>query len=376
MNLLMSKRFTPASPSGRSPASAPVSSSRVLLAAVSLLGGLFLSSQAGYGQSVATTPVGAMTYTFPATTQVTTTYISIPLTNPAVYTGPVASLTANTITFSGTPFTSGELAQTGSPFFARIATGPQAGRTMLVTGNTANSITVDTTDNSSQTTALNLSGWSVAQGNRVEIIVGDTLAGMFGDGSGANPLKFTGGSNILSSDAVAIYSKTSARLISYFYSTELGYWRTTSSTTNQNNLILYPENAIAITRRENRPSVSLSVIGIVPEQKQLTKITGNTTTIHSSHRLPVDIMLGDITLPNWTKADNILLADTFGIYNPSTARFDTYFQTTSGSWRRSGAGTADQSSVVIHAGTMVAFLKRAPVSGIDSFIAFNLGYTL
>ncbi|MFA6287184.1 MAG: TIGR02597 family protein [Opitutaceae bacterium] len=333
---------------------------------------LFLNAQ-----SVTTVPVGAMTYTFPATTQVTTTYISIPLTNPAVYTLPVASLTANTITFSGTPFPAGGLAQTGSPFFARIATGAQAGRTILITANTSSTITVDSTDHSSQTTALNTSGWTVAAGDRIEVIVGDTLASIFGDGSVNNPLKFVGGTSIFTADAVGIYNKITAKFDAYYFNTTNNYWRVNTSASNLNNIVIYPENSIQISQKSGRSGLALVVIGEVPVSAPLTKITGSAATIYSGTRFPVDVKFSQLLFNNWTKANSVFTADTLGVYNPTTAKLDVFYQRLdNGQWRKSGDNVTDYTNYVLPAGSAVAIARRSAVSGSSSFVSAPVPYSL
>ncbi len=328
-------------------------------------------------QSVSTVPVGAMTYTFPATTQVTTTYISIPLTNPAVYTLPVASLTPNTLTFSGTPFPAGGLAQTGSPFFARIATGAQAGRTVLITANTTSAITVDSTDNSSQTTGLDTSGWAVAAGDRIEIIVGDTLASLFGKNTVSAPLLLVGGSSPLSADTIGVYNKNTGGIDNYYFNINSGYWRPLTINSNSNNVILYPELGINVTQRSNRSAVSLTITGEVPAVYPLTKVTGGTTTIYTGSRYPVDFILGSVVFSNWNKSNSPLSADTINIYNSNTGKFDSYFQRLDNSqWNKIGSGLVDQSSVVISGRQSFSIIKRGAISDAASFIYNPLPYTL
>ncbi len=329
------------------------------------------------GQTVTTVPVGAMTYTFPATTQVTTTYISIPLTNPAVYTLPVASLTANTITFSGTPFPSGGLAQTGSPFFARIATGAQAGRTMLITANTTSTITVDSTDNSSQTTGLDTSGWAVAAGDRIEIIVGDTLASLLGDNTGSNPLLFIGSTSPFAADTVGLYNKTTGKTDNYYFNTTSGYWRPLATNVNSNSVIIRPEVAINITRQSGMPQVSLIITGDVPYLPYLTKVTGGSTSVFSGFRYPVDVKLNALAYNGWIKSNSVFSADTVNVYNPQTGKFDVYFQRLdNGLWNKVGAGTNDQSNVTIVGGVGFSITKTGTVSGSASYLYNSLPYTL
>ncbi|MBC8009882.1 MAG: TIGR02597 family protein [Burkholderiales bacterium] len=349
-------------------------STLTLLAAFAALGGFFSFANA---QSVATTPVGAMTYSFAATGgSPVTSYMAVPLNNPSVYSGPVASLSSTTVTFAGTPFSAGQLAQAGSPFFARISTGAQAGRTVLITANTTNSITLDVTDHSSQTTNLDASGFAVAVGDRIEVIVGDTLASFFGDNTSGNPVIFPSTAFLSSSDTLSIYNKATAKFSTYFYSTTLGYWRLSNSTVNANNTVLYPEDAVGILRRANRLATSITVLGEVPAVKPLTKIT-SASSVFASIRVPAPMTLAQLQLANWTKSNFLSSADTVSIYNSATGRFDVYFQRADNSqWRKSGGGTVDQSSLVIQPDSVVGYLKRGSVSEATSYLSSPLPYTL
>jgi len=339
---------------------------------------LGFASLASAQTSVTTIPVGAMTYSFPATTSSVTTYISIPLTNPSVFTGPVASLTANTITFSGTPFTATNFAAAGSPFFARIATGAQAGRTILVKANTTNSITLDTTDNSPQTTDLTTSGWSVAAGDRIEIIVGDTLASLFGDNTAASPLVFPAGTS-LSSDKIGLYNKVSGKYDSYYFSSSLARWTSIlNSAINAGSLIIYPETTIQVTRKQNSLAVNLPIIGVVPAVAPLIKMNVNNATVQASFQVPVDMKLGQLALINWVRGDTLLASsDRLGVLNTVTNKFDSYFQKNDGTWRISLDLVTDRSgSVVITAGSIVTITKKANVAGAGSYTAAVLPYAL
>jgi len=330
----------------------------------------------GHAQNATTTPVGAMTYSFPATTQLTSTYISVPLTGMSVFSGKVLTVGTNSITFEGTPFASLPLTQAGAPHFLRFQSGAQAGRTILVTATTPNSVTVDVTDNSSQTTNLNTSGFAVAVGDQVQIIPGDTLASFFGDNTSGNPVAFVGAAGALQADTVNVYNKTTARLDIYFFSTALGHWRSQSSTANQNALVVYPDSSVIVNRRAGRAAVTMTVVGEVPVVASATKTGGSGQVIYTTTRYPVDVRLSALNLTNWTKANSALSADTIGIFNPTTGRTDTYFQRTDNSWRRVGDANTDQSSLVLPAGSGIVMLKRASVNGPTSFIKSTLPYTL
>lgn len=348
-------------------------SSKTLVAALLTLA---VAATLVHAQNATTTPVGAMTYTFPATTQLTSTYISVPLTGMPVFSGKVLTVGTNSLTFEGTPFTSLPLTQAGAPHFLRVQSGVQAGRTILVTANTPNSVTLDTTDNSSQTTNLNTSGFAVAVGDQVQIIPGDTLASFLGDNTPGNPLAFVGAAGALQADTINVYNKNTAKLDIYFFSTSLGHWRTHVATANQNNLILHPDSSVIVNRRSGRQAVSMTVVGEVPTVSLATKTGGSGQVIYTASRYPVDMRLSSLTFTNWTKANSALSADTIGVFNPTTGKTDVFFQRTDNTWRRVGDATTDQSAFLLPAGSGFVILKRGAVTAATSFLRSPTPYNL
>ncbi|MDD5261149.1 MAG: TIGR02597 family protein [Methylacidiphilales bacterium] len=345
-----------------------------------ILGLLAVPLAAKAQTTVTTTPVGYITYTIPATNgaQTTTTYISFPLLNNPAYSGAVTALTSNTLTVAGTPWTAGQFAAAGSPFFVKISSGLEAGRFLLVTANTANTLTVDVTDHSSQTTPLDGSGFAVQVNDRIEIIAGDTLASVLGDGSISNPVQLVGGTSAFTADAVSIYNPSLGRSFSYYFNTTRNAWNSgASGVVSQNGLILYPDMAIGITRRPNRPALVFQLQGRVPDVTPLTKTTGGSTSaIYSSTRFPVDVTLASLNIPGWTKSNSVFTADTIAVWDPSLGRWFSYFQRADNNqWRKSGDTLTDQSNFVIPAGAGIQILKRSTVSGQSSFMAVSMPYT-
>jgi hypothetical protein len=115
-----------------------------LLAGIALAAGMLSAS--AQSASVATVPQGMITYTVqPGATN----YLSLPLTNTETYTSQVSAVTANTISVADAPapFTS-SLAVSGSPYFVKFLSGNESGRVVLITANTTNALTLDTTDHS------------------------------------------------------------------------------------------------------------------------------------------------------------------------------------------------------------------------------------
>lgn len=331
-----------------------------------------------HAQNATTTPVGAMTYTFPATTQITSKYISIPLTNSPAFSGAVSSFSTNSITFSGTPFTAGALTQAGSPYFLRFQSGAQAGRCILVTANTSDTVTVDVTDNSAQTTNLNTSGFSVAVDDRVQIIPGDTFASFFGDNTQGNSVWLTGTDGLYTNaDTIAVFNKATSKFDVFYFKLSSGFWRpATGASVNVNNRIIYPESCVLITRRANRPLVSITVLGEVPTVAPSTKTTGGAAAVYSSNRYPVDLKLSQLSISGWTKKDLYFQGDNIAVYNTTNSKFDIYYQKLDGSWRRVGDNVSDQSNFVIPAGQGVLITKRGTVSSGTSFLTGALPYSL
>jgi uncharacterized protein (TIGR02597 family) len=334
-----------------------------------------------FAQNATTTPVGAMTYTLNATTGTTNTYLSVPLKDSPIYSGAVESFGNTTVTFAGTPFTAGDLAQSGSPYFLRFQSGNQAGRTMLITANTANTTTVDVTNNSDQATNLNSGNFTVAVGDSVQIFAGDTLGSFFGTTANAttgylNGIALKGATSPLQADPVSIYNRSTLKQDAYYFNTTLGYWRTSASTANANAVILYPDSSFIITRRASRPAISFTVLGSVPSVAPKIKSAGNNAPAYSGNPFPVDMTLGTLNLVNWTKSNSALSADTIAIYNPSLLKMDAYYQKLDGTWRKSGDVNTDRSSMVLPAGSALTFVKRGTISGEASFFSSPMPYSL
>lgn len=332
----------------------------------------------GYGQ-IYTPPVGVMTYTIPATgaAQTTTTYISVPLINQAFQSALVTAVSDNTLTVGSSSWTPGAFAVAGSPFFVKVASGQQAGRFLLVTANTANTLTVDTSDHSSQTTPLNGAGFAIQANDRIQLIAGDTLASFFGDGTANNPLQLVGAASPFAADTVSVYNSILGRVDAYYFNTTQSAWNASGSTVSQNSVVLYPDMAVGITRRPNRPQLTFTLTGDVPEVPPLTKTTGgNTSVIYACTRYPVDMALSSFNIANWTKSDSAFTADTIGIWNAALGRWDGYYQLANSQWRKAGDAVTNQSAVVIPAGAGIQILKRAAVSGQASFLAAAMPYTI
>ena len=322
-------------------------------------------------QTVATCPVGVVS--LPVTAGPSTTMVGLPMKSPAVLTSPVASSTTNTITFSGTPFTSGGLSSASSPFFALITSGLQAGRSLKITANDASSITVDITDNGGASVGLDAAGIVLAAGDKVEIIPGDTIGSLFG--SSAGTLKVVGGTSAFNADTIGIWN--GARFVPYFYSNTLGYWITTGSTVNANNTSLNPNEAIQIGMKSGHAAWTLMVTGVVQDHRLLYKHSGAGTVV-LTQKFPANVTLSSIefaagpgSLVAGTSAFN---SDTVGIWNG--ARFVPYFKSsTTGKWVTTGDLVTDHATDVIAPGTALSIKRVSARTGSLALLGATLPYT-
>jgi hypothetical protein len=332
-----------------------------------------LSALPAFAQTtVATVPSALMTLSIQSGV---TNYLSIPLLQTSTYTTTVASITTNTITVDDTPapFT-GSLATTGSPYFVKFLSGNEVGRVMLITKNTASTLTVDTTDHTTgAAVALTTTSFEVQAGDVFEIFPGDTLASIFGNNTSTNPLVLTGGTT-KTSDIVGLYS-TSNNPTKYYFNTTANQWEQVGTAANANNIVIYPYSAFTVDRLATHPTTSLTLNGRVTQVVPTTKVVSR-GTVFTSTQLAVGVKLSQLQLTNWVQGSTLTTADNLCVWNPSLNAFDTYYQRPDSTWRKSTDATTDQSSFVIMAGTVTKILKRTAVSGATAFLQSSLPYAV
>ena len=340
-----------------------------------------MSTQA---QTVNTTPLGLVSFPI---NHGTTTYLSLPLEGNPIYTGVISATTANSITVadSPAPWTAGALATAAQPYFVKFLAGPQAGRTLLITANTTNTLTLDTTDHTSQTTPIlssPSSSFDVQVGNSFKIFPGQTLATLFGAGTTQNPLSYlVGSTNVAQADTVSLFTTSTAPASTYYFDTAAGagFWTLYPTTVNANNTILYPYSSLAITRRSANGDTTLPLTGCATNVPLLIKAPGKTTS-YTSAQYPANLALSQLQFgANWTQGTSIANADTLSVWNPSPlpGHFDTYYQLSADStWRKYPNSATDVSSFVIPAGSAICITKRSNATGAASYLQPPLPYTL
>ncbi|MES2568595.1 MAG: TIGR02597 family protein [Verrucomicrobiota bacterium] len=304
-----------------------------------------------------TTPVGFITVTIPAAANATTPSsrtLSIPLYNTAAYAGAVASVdSSSAFTVSGAAWTANQF--TTVPHFVRVKTGTNVGRFFLIASHTANQLTVNT--NGANLTTL------LAANDNCEIVPANTLGSVFGT---TTPLLQANADAALA-DKVFIWNGTA--FDSFFHNGT--NWRKATTTTNENNTVLYPDEGFFITRVATTP-VNLTLMGTVPSTAEKTDLAGSGSTF-IGNRFPVDIQLVALGLhqtPNWVSGPTAKTSDTVYAWNMAAGIWDVYFYNGT-NWKKSGS-LANQNTTVIPAGTSL-FVTRA--NGTPVTLAQVLPYT-
>ena len=336
-----------------------------LFAAAASLSLAFSQSSAA---PVGAAPVGILTY---PVTNSTISSFGVPVLDVVKFSGTSSAIAANVITVSGVTWTAS--AYSSTPHFVTIRTGAQAGRTLRVTANTTNTLTVDTED-----TALNTAGFAVATTDAFELYAGDTIGTLFGstaDGTGTLASGVKGGTSTANADN--IYVQSGASMVTYFFNTSLGFWVLDGTTTNQNSLILYPDDGYLIYR--NGPTGNLTMVGRAPSSKLLTKLPGGSTN-SISVRFPANTTLGGLSFGapgTWISGTSDADADTISVWVPSGWYWQTFYKSSATSqWLEVGGNGSDQSNVVIPSGTSIQISKKGTATGSASFYSQALPYPL
>jgi uncharacterized protein (TIGR02597 family) len=325
--------------------------------------------------SVSSAPQGMVTLA--SLTQGATVYLSNPLSNPVIYSGAVNSVAATTLTVTGAPFTSA-LGSAAAPYFVRMLSGNEAGRMLLVTGNTSNSVTVNTNDNTAQETDLTTSGFTVNPGDTFDVEPANTLASVFGANTSANPLNLTGGASFATADWVNVFNPSTATWQTYYFDTGMGYWAALGSTTNANNTVLYPYSSLSVTcHSAKEPSPTIVQTGTAAQVPVLLKSTGGNATTYLSSGYAVAQTFSQLNLgPNWHTGSSTATADVVSVWNSATRTFLSYYQTPDSIWRLSSNATADQSATVIPACSCLAIEQHTSASGAASYLPSALPYSV
>lgn len=212
-----------------------------------------------YGQTAYTTPVGYVslgdaTPGQPAIKGNTDVYISIPLEKSAVFAGVVGSVSASTITISGTP-NLGSL--TTLPHTVTISSGANEGLIATILSNTSNTVTVAVADGDSLT--------GVSTSDSIVIRPAWTVLGLMGDSLPAGTQLLTlPGSSPFNPSATGIYEWDGS-----------GWVDTVNTGDYADTDVLYPNETLIVRNQSASPISSFVVSGEVPSVKNRIAIASN-----------------------------------------------------------------------------------------------------
>lgn len=302
-------------------------------------------------------PVGGMNITINGGTPSTpiSTSFAIPIWDvPAAAgasQGAITSVTATTITVAGAGWTTGGLALPGFPYNVRIASGPAEGRTFGITGNTADTLTVATSD---------LIALGVAAGQGVKLIPVDTLNSLFGSNT------FMGGPNPASADIITLSSSIE---LSYYYNTSVSpnrWVRTTGATTDRGNTPIPTDSVITVTRKG--PVLPLTFVGRVPDTR-VNMPVANSGSTYTHTGFPIPVSLGTLALQNriggWVSSSSASSADILAVSSGGTWLY--YFHNGS-FWQRTTGPASNRDSIEIPAGGAIHLFKRGSALGSSFFV--------
>ncbi|MFZ4599373.1 MAG: hypothetical protein ACOYNN_12070 [Terrimicrobiaceae bacterium] len=341
------------------------------LFAVSFAAALIANS--ALAQNATTTPVGVMTISLPPSKSM---LISIPMVGDAVYSGVISSLTANSITVAGSPWSDIQFGG-ATPHFVQLKSGLHAGRFLRIVSNTPSSITVDTDDIGGLDVPLTVSGKAAVGGDRFQITVGDTIGSLFGSTvSEIAPL--VGATRLSSADNISVLNPVSGKTDIFYFNTSPGVnrWTRSGSTVSQNNFVLTPGQGIGIsTVAAGGVTRVLTITGNVPDVAPVFKFEPRRSDRFGT-TFPVDITLAQLDFgANWVKHNRSSSADLISIFNPNTLRFTTYYKKPDNNWYING-NAASQNSVVIPAGSSIGVSTTSTLSGAQLLYPLPLPYNL
>ena len=332
--------------------------------AIACLGMCLVATEA-QTTSVSTVPNGYFTLTIPAgfTTSSSISALSFPLqgiaTAPGQMIGVITGLTANTITNSNAGWTAAQLSVPATPYLLQITSGTAAGRTFLLSTNTANTATTVTLDPNDSIKTPDLTALGIVVGtDTYQIIPADTISGIFGTPATTGVVGGAGSS--ANADLITVF--TSGWNV-YYYDTNANHWlRLAQPHTQGDNIVIRPDSGVIFNRFGNT-ALTITVAGQVPSIARQALVANNGVTLFSNS-WPVDQTLTTSNiqnLPGWLSGASASVADTVVLFNSVTGWRIYYYNGTHWIW--SGPTHAISDSIAIPAGSIGYITKQGTASG-------------
>lgn len=294
---------------------------------------------------VVSEPVGFLRINIPPSTLST---FSLPMQKNSVDVGSFTAVGTSTLTDSKSSWVNGQFSTTSNPYLIKILTGAAIGRNYLIAGNTVNQLTVDTK-------GASLTGL-VAVGDRYQIFAARTLGNTFG----TTDVPFQKNSDPALADNLRLWNGKSWE--NYYHNGVS--WLRTGSTSNQNDVIIYPDEGVQMSRRGNTP-LTLTMAGEVSVISEQTQCVGPAMTF-AANRYPVDVTLVSLglkLLPNWTSGASTTTADYVQLR--LKGGWVKYWHTGT-SWVKSGS-TVSQDNAIIPQGAAYYVYRKSSSVGLNDF---------
>lgn len=325
-----------------------ITPSRALFAAIAALG---LSSIVN-AQSVATTPVGAVTQSVAAGSgSGTFTFMGFPLLRPSVWTGQLTGVSGAALSVPAGSLTAG--AFSASKHYVTVTSGANVGLMVDIASNDTGSITL----------AEDVSGL-IGSTDKVVVRAHSTLASLFGS---TNSAGFTAATAIAGADEIRIFNPTTQNFINYYYkSGGIGGagWRTSASNSiDRSGDVIYPEQSIVILRK-SASALALTVVGEVnSSQVKIPAETGFSWIINTAPKATTLGALGFYTgsgSTGLTGATALSGADELWRWTGSS--WEVFYYKTGGiggaGWRTAASNSIDRAGQVIGAGEPVLVRRK------------------
>ena len=289
--------------------------------------------------------------------------------------GRLTAVGPNYIENSGANWTPGAYSTSAAPYFVRITSGAEEGRTFRITSpaNTSTRLYVDDD-------GLGLEKLSLATGDAgttFEVIPADTLATFFGTTLLPDSLVLQGAGDPTQADLVQVWSGTA--WLSFYYNTAWRRWARDTDVQgdpSRDDFFLRPDRGLMITRRGST-SLELAVIGRVlgTPQRAVHARTDNALTFLATMQ-PGDITLGQLRLQasdrsaGWRSSNDPSKADLLSVWSGATW-LSFFYNDAAGYWQRVGDTSENRDGFVVRAGVPVFIQRRAAAQSVaDRTIVF------
>jgi hypothetical protein len=296
-----------------------------------------------------------------------TTFISIPLLQEANIagraTGRITGMTATTIASQGAEWSPGQLALAATPRVIEITSGPAQGRMLLISANTADTVTISQSDADriGNLSTLGITADPVG-GDTFKIRPIYTLSSFFG----SDTALIRGGTSAGAADTVTLVSNGSSA--NYFLNTGVNpprWSRVSLGNPDASNTPILPDAGVQYARLPNTP-LEFVVTGKVPSGQREVSIKNSGPTLLAPF-WPVTQTLAQLALqntPNWLRGNTAASADTIVL---SAGGSTTTFFHDGTNWRRSALGNPQANTNTVPAGAAIFINKRGSSAGFAAY---------